>query len=60
MEKMWHLKTKFVPVIVGARDMFKKGTDKHISKIPSSLSRCKMQNIALSGTAYRFKRVLSM
>ena len=31
---MWHFKTKTAPVIVGALDMAKKGTDKRINNIP--------------------------
>ena len=37
MEKMWHIKTPAVPEIVGALGMIKKGTDKHVNKIPDSL-----------------------
>ena len=32
-EKIWHLKTTTVPVIMGALGMIKKRTDKHINKI---------------------------
>ena len=32
-DKMWHLKTTTVPVIVGALGKVKKDTDKHIDKI---------------------------
>ena len=34
MEKRWCLKTNTVPVIVKVQGMIKKGTDKHIKKIP--------------------------
>ena len=44
---MWHLKTNIVPVIVGVLGMMKKGTDKHISKIPDSPSFYELQEIAL-------------
>ena len=33
IEKMWHIKTIIVPVIVGTLGMIKKGKDKHINKI---------------------------
>ena len=48
IEKMWHLKTTTMPVIVGALGMIKKGTDKHINKIACSSSLCEMQKITLS------------
>ena len=34
IDKMWYLKTINVPVIVGALGMTKKGSDRHINKIP--------------------------
>ena len=37
-------------VIVGAPGMMKKGTDKHIKKIPGSPSFYEIQKIALCGT----------
>ena len=40
---MWHLKTTTVPVIIGALSMIKKGTNKHISKMPSSPSQIEIQ-----------------
>ena len=36
IEKMCHLKTTTVPVIGGALGMIKKGTHRHINKIPGS------------------------
>ena len=30
IQKMWHLETKTVPVIIGALGMIKKGTEKHL------------------------------
>ena len=38
IEKMWNLKTTTVIAIVGSQNIIKKGTDKHINKIPSSPS----------------------
>ena len=42
---MWHLKTTTVPVIVGALGMIKKGSDKHINKIPGSPSQYEIQKL---------------
>ena len=49
-----------LPVIVGALGRIKKKTDKHIDKISGSPSQNGIQNIALCGTAYLLRRVLSM
>ena len=38
IDKIWHLKTTTVPVIMGAQGMIKKETDKHSKKIPCSPS----------------------
>ena len=36
--KMWKMKTKTIPVIVGALGMIKKGTQKYVNEIPGNLS----------------------
>ena len=54
--KMWPLKTT---IIVGALGMIKKGTDKHINKIPGNSSQYEKQ-IAFCRIAHLLKRVISM
>ena len=41
--KMWKLKTKIIPVVIGALDMIKKGTQKFIDQIPGKpfLQECR-------------------
>ena len=34
IEKLWHMKTVTIPVVIGVLDMIKKGTEKHLEKIP--------------------------
>ena len=34
VEKLWHMKTVTIPVVIGALGMTKKGTKKHLEKIP--------------------------
>ena len=60
VEKMWHLKTKTIPVVVGALGLLKKGTNAFIEKIPGSLSLQVVQKIALSSTAHVLRRALSL
>ena len=38
IQKMWHLKTQTIPVIIGALGMIKRGTKKHLAKLPSDPS----------------------
>ena len=41
--KMWKMKTKTIPVIVGALGMIKKGTQKYVNEIPGNLSLAKIK-----------------
>ena len=34
VESMWQLKTSIIPIVVGALGLVKKGTAKHLEKIP--------------------------
>ena len=43
VEKLWHMKTVTIPVVIGALGMIKKGTDKHLEKIPGSPNLDEMQ-----------------
>ena len=43
VEKLWHMKTVTIPVVIGALGMIKKGTDKHLKKIPGSPNLDEMQ-----------------
>ena len=45
--KMWKMKTKTIPVIVGALRMIKKGRQKYVNKIPGNLSLAEIQKIVL-------------
>ena len=49
--KMQKMKTKIVPVIVGALGMIKKGTQKYVNEIPGNLSLAEIQKIVLNSTA---------
>ena len=60
VEKLWHMKTVTVPVVIGALGMIKKGTEKYLEKIPGSPSLGEMQKMALTGTAHVLRKTLSM
>ena len=57
--KMWKIKTKTIPVIVGALSMIKKGAQKYVNEIPGSLSLAEIQKLVLNSTAYILRRTLS-
>ena len=42
---MWKLKTKIIPVVIGALDMIKMGTQKFIDQIPGKPFLQEMQKI---------------
>ena len=58
--KMWKMKTKATPVIVGALGMIKKGTQKYVNEISGNLSLAEIQKIALHSTAHNLRRTLSL
>ena len=60
VEKLWHMKTVTVPVVIGAFGMIKKGTEKRLEKIPGSPNLNEMQKITLTGTAHILRKTLSM
>ena len=57
---MWKLKTKAIPVVVGALEMIKKGTQNFIDQIPGKPSIQKMHKIVPTSTAHILRKVLSM
>ena len=60
IEKMWHLKTTTIPVVVGALGLIKKGTNAFIEKVPEFLSLQEVQKIVLSSTVHVLRRALSL
>ena len=54
------MKTVTIPVVIRALGMIKKGTDKHLQKIPGSPNLDEMQKKALTGTAHILRKTLSM
>ena len=58
--KMWKLKTKTIPVVIGALGMIQKGTQNFIDQIPGKPSLKEMQKLVLTSTAHILRKVLSM
>ena len=58
--KMWKMKTKTIPAIVGALGMIKKRIQKYFNEIPGNLSLAQIQKIMFNSTAYILRRTLSL
>lgn len=58
--RMWSLKTKKIPIIVGALGIIKKYSDKYITKTPGLINIYNIQKIALLGTAHILRKTLSI
>ena len=43
ISKMWKIKTRTIPIIVGALGMIKKGTQKYVNEIPGNLLLAEIQ-----------------
>ena len=56
--KMWKMKTRIIPVIVGALGLIKKGTQKYVNETPGNLSLAEIQKIVLNSTAYILRRTI--
>ena len=50
--KMWKLKTKTIPVVVGALGMIKKGTQNFMDQILGKPSLQEMQKVVLTSTSH--------
>ena len=60
IQKMWHLKTSVVPVIIGALGVVKKTTKSYLEKIPGKPLLQEIQKIVLTSTAHILRKTLSM
>ena len=56
---MWKLKTKTIPVVVGALGIIKKGIQKFIDEIPGKPSPQEMQKFVLTSTTHILPKILS-
>ena len=58
IERMWGLKCKTIPVVIGALGVIKKGISKEIGKIPGNINITELQKTVLLGTAHILRRIL--
>jgi ABC-type sulfate transport system permease subunit len=58
VSRMWKVRTKIVPVIIGALKKIRKGLDQNLQLLPDHLSAIELQKITLMSTAYIIHKVL--
>ena len=55
---MWYVKTKVIPVIIGANGIISKSFRKYMSNIPGKYEVNELQKTAILGTAHILRKVL--
>jgi hypothetical protein len=56
---MWNVKTKVIPIIIGATGTISKSFRKDVSNIPGNNEVKELQKTALLGTAHILRKVLT-
>jgi hypothetical protein len=56
---MWNVKTKVIPVIIGASGTISKSFRKYVSNIPANHEVKELQKTAILGTAHILRKVLT-
>ena len=59
IQRMWKVKTRVIPVIIGATATISKSFSKYISNIPGNHEVKELQKTAILGTAYILRKVLT-
>jgi hypothetical protein len=58
-KRMWNVKTKVIPVIIGATGTILKSFRKYVSNIPGNYEIKELQKTAILGTAHILRKVLT-
>ena len=58
IQRMWNVKTKVIPVIIGATGTISKTFRKYVSNTPGKHEVKELQKTAILGTAHIFRKVL--
>jgi len=58
IQRMWNVKTKVIPVIIGATGTISKSFRKYVSNIPGKHEFKELQKTAILGTAHILRKVL--
>ena len=57
-QRMWNVKTKVIPVVIGAIGTISKSFRKYVSNIPGKYEVKELQKTAILGTAHILRKVL--
>ena len=60
IQRMWHMKTMVIPVVVGALGTVKKGMVENIEKVAKRAKVTEIQKICILGSARILRKVLSI
>ena len=58
IQRMWNVKTKVIPVIIGANGTISESFRKYVSNIPGKHEVKELQKTAILGTAHILRKVL--
>jgi len=58
IQSMWNVKTKVIPVVIGATGTISKSFRKYVSKIPGKREVKELQKTAILGIAHILRKVL--
>ena len=58
IQRMWNVKTRVIPVIIGATGTISKSFRKYVSDIPRNHDVKELQKTAILGTAHILRKVL--
>ena len=58
IQRMWNVKTKMIPVIIGATGTISKSFRKYVSNTPGKHEVKELQKTAILGTAHILRKVL--
>ena len=56
---MWNVKTKAIPVIIGATETISKSFRKYVSNIPGNHEAKELQKTGILGTAHILRKMLT-
>jgi len=59
IQRMWNVKTRVIPVIIGATGTIFKSFRKYVSDIPGNHDVKELQKTAILGTAHILRKVLT-
>ena len=59
IQRIWNVKTKVIPVIIGATGTISKSVRKYVSNIPGNHEVKELQKTAILGTAHIIREVLT-